>query len=63
MGKKVTVRISDECIACGACKDNCPVGAISDKGTKYEIDVEKCIACGSCFGLCPVDAIKEHEEE
>ena len=58
---KIVIKISDECIACGACKENCPVDAISQKGTKYEIDTEKCIGCGGCFGLCPVDAIKEEK--
>lgn len=31
-------KISDECIACGACADTCPVGAISENGGKYEIN-------------------------
>ena len=47
--------ISDECIACGACKDECPVEAISE-GDIYVIDAEACIDCGACAGACPVDA-------
>ena len=31
--------ISDECIACGACKDECPVEAISE-GDIYAIDAD-----------------------
>ena len=61
MGEKVTINISDECINCGACVEMCPVDAIIQKGTKYEIDIDKCIACGGCLGMCPVDAIKEHK--
>ena len=37
-------KITDKCIACGACAANCPVSCISDKGSKYEIDSSMCIA-------------------
>ena len=49
-------KISDSCIACGACAANCPVECIAQKEDKYEIDSEKCISCGSCAGVCPVSA-------
>ena len=39
-------KISDECIMCGACEGECPVGAISEGEGKYVIDPEKCISCG-----------------
>ena len=48
--------ISDECIACGACIDSCPVSAISE-GDKYEIDADSCIDCGVCASNCPTEAI------
>ncbi|MBE5767822.1 MAG: 4Fe-4S dicluster domain-containing protein [Clostridiales bacterium] len=51
--------ITDECIACGACAGECPVGAISEGDGKYEIDPEKCLGCGACEGVCPVGAPKE----
>jgi len=49
-------KISDECIACGTCIDECPVEAISE-GEIYKIDAEICTDCGSCAEVCPVDAI------
>ncbi|MBQ7501078.1 MAG: 4Fe-4S binding protein [Clostridia bacterium] len=49
-------KISDDCIACGACAGECPVGCISEGDGKYVIDAEQCIDCGSCAGVCPVEA-------
>ena len=50
-------KISDECVACGACTEACPVGAISEGDGKYVIDADTCIECGACEGACPVGAI------
>ena len=50
--------IGDACVACGACEQQCPVGAISMGDGKYEIDPDKCIDCGSCAGQCPTGAIE-----
>ena len=48
--------ISDDCIACGTCIDECPVGAISE-GDIYSIDPETCTECGTCADVCPSEAI------
>ena len=49
-------KISDECIACGACEAECPVSAISAGDGKYVIDDSLYIDCGACNGVCPVGA-------
>lgn len=49
--------ISDDCTMCGACKDVCPVEAISEGDPKYVIDPDTCTDCGACEAECPVSAI------
>ena len=51
--------ISNECLACGACADSCPVGAIAMDDAKgiYAIN-DECLECGACTDTCPVGAIK-----
>lgn len=48
--------ISDDCIACGTCIDECPVEAISE-GDKYSINPDLCTECGTCADACPSEAI------
>lgn len=50
-------KITDECISCGACADQCPVNAIAEGDGKYEINADECLDCGACADQCPVSAI------
>jgi ferredoxin len=52
-------RITEDCVACGSCVDECPVEAISEGDDIYVIDPELCTDCGSCVDACPNDAIVE----
>lgn len=49
--------ITDECLACGSCMDECPNEAIQE-GDIYVI-TDACIECGACVDVCPVGAIVE----
>ncbi|MBO4798910.1 MAG: 4Fe-4S binding protein [Candidatus Methanomethylophilaceae archaeon] len=52
----VTV-LESECVACGACADICPNGAITIEDVAV-IDVDKCVDCGACVDECPSTAIE-----
>lgn len=51
-------KITDSCVACGTCIDECPVSAISE-GDIYFINPDECTSCGCCAGVCPTEAIEE----
>ena len=58
----MALKITDECIACGACEAECPVGAISEGDPIYSIDPDVCVECEGhydspqCAEVCPVEA-------
>ena len=55
-------RIGMECIACGRCFKNCPMGCIEPGDEKYEINQDVCVQCGTCYERCPLSAIEETED-
>lgn len=62
------LQISDACIRCGSCKEDCPARIIEvDKTTPPHLTGEHCIRCGHCEAVCPVDALTNtllhHEED
>lgn len=50
--------ITEDCINCGSCVEECPANAISEGGDRFVIDPSLCTDCGSCVEVCPVEAIK-----
>ncbi len=49
-------KITDECIACGACAPECPVSCIAEGDPIYVIDAAACTDCTACAGVCPTGA-------
>ncbi len=48
---------TENCVACGACIEACPEGAVLEKDSVYSITADKCIDCASCETACPNGAI------
>ncbi|MBI5723774.1 MAG: NAD(P)H-dependent oxidoreductase subunit E [Planctomycetes bacterium] len=54
----VHYRITDDCIGCTICAQNCPVDAIASKPyRKHSVDDQKCVRCGTCRIVCPAKAV------
>ena len=49
--------IHRQCVLCGDCVANCPVGALVEKNGRIETIAEKCIACYCCSEVCKERAI------
>ncbi len=59
----MALRITEECIACGACEPECPNAAISQGETIFVINPELCSECvgffheEQCVAVCPAAAV------
>ncbi|MBI2934071.1 MAG: YfhL family 4Fe-4S dicluster ferredoxin [Chloroflexi bacterium] len=60
----MAIRITEECITCGACEPECENKAISEGEPTYIIDPDKCTECvgisdtPKCAEVCSVDCCK-----
>jgi ferredoxin len=56
----MALKITDECIACGACVPECPTNSITEDSPVYVINAETCVECvghfdsPQCQAVCPV---------
>ena len=54
----IRYEITDDCIGCTLCAQDCPVDAIAFKPhEKHEVDNELCIKCDGCKQVCPENAV------
>lgn len=49
------ITTNNECVQCGNCAANCPIGAINYENVKL-INIENCITCCACIKNCPQNA-------
>lgn len=59
----MAMKITDECISCGACEPVCPTTSITESATIFIIDAATCVECvghfdePQCVSVCPVECI------
>jgi len=54
----IKYEITDDCIGCTLCAQDCPVDAIAFKPhEKHEVNNELCIQCDGCRLVCPENAV------
>ena len=54
----IRYEITDDCIGCTLCAQECPTDAIAFKPhEKHEVDNDLCIQCDGCRQVCPEDAV------
>ena len=49
--------ITDKCVGCETCYNECPHQAIDNSNVPLKINQDWCSHCGHCYEVCPHDAI------
>ena len=57
----MTYVISNECIACGRCFNNCPIKCIAPDGDQYQIAQDRCVGCGTCASNLTEERLSKKE--
>jgi Pyruvate/2-oxoacid:ferredoxin oxidoreductase delta subunit len=57
----LTVAVTADCTACGACLLTCPERALVIAPGRPDVVTERCSGCLACVEICPRDAIEEVE--
>jgi Pyruvate/2-oxoacid:ferredoxin oxidoreductase delta subunit len=55
----MTVTVTADCTACGACLVTCPERALVAARRRPEVVDDRCTVCLACVEVCPRDAIEE----
>lgn len=59
----MAMKITADCISCGACEPECPTESIKEGDGIYVINAATCVECKGhadapkCVGVCPVECI------
>ena len=56
-------KITDACVSCGSCAENCPVEAISQGDTQYVIDADACGEWGAGAPNAPTEAMVAYKTD
>jgi len=55
----LTVSVTADCTACGACLFTCPERALVAAPRRPDVVTDRCTGCLACVEICPRDAIEE----
>lgn len=51
--------LKNQCVACGTCVGECPIGAIKVvAGVFADVDENRCVGCSKCEKVCPASVIE-----